>query len=116
METALEYQARRDAEARARLAEEVAALEGQAKEHLRRWGNSHSGSAKLIKAERKSWDNITRAVCCGAPLGEPEPTGKYRDRHRGVRSLGISKTAPCRAAVECARLADRERTRRGQKA
>ena len=56
------------------------------------------------RRERRGWtiDPETQMPCCGAPLTEPEPTGKYVKRHEH------RKTKPCREAKECRNLRDRK--------
>ena len=106
IETAAEYSARRHAEAVARIAAEERAEVERLRLILRSIRASEPNlnrrrpkGAKVIAAELA---DPARADCCGAPLGEPEVSAKYCDRHRfGIKRLGVEPSPICEWARRC---------------
>ena len=88
-ETNLERQARRDREARARIA------------------NDDDLREIFLATKKKSFlDSAKRMKCCGAPIGVEEDTAKYYKRHKyGLLDCPVSK--PCKAAIVCRRVEQR---------
>ena len=72
-------------------------------------------ASKQVMSEQADAD---RMDCCGAPLGEPEPTGKYAARH--LNGTQGATSPPCLPALDCRRLIGkqerRQRRRREQEA